>query len=200
MSVHALVQYVVSCVREGKHARVADMQHALHLDRAKCVDALQLARDHFLEMGYALVPGSCARVSLEGEVLSPEKTTAEYTHVLASFAKCDFVYLAKDLACCAHEVLGINEYAAEIAYLAALIFLNGRDLEYTRAVWALEEVQRTEEVLKYGISHKYVKKYKKQESVWVRLGWKFFFEYPDFKPEKYLAAAGSLSAERPAVS
>lgn len=193
MSIQSVVQSIIGSASEGRPARVAEMMGALQLTRKECLAALGLAREHLFELGYQLLPGSAARVNAQEEPITPDKLTSDYTHRLTSFAKCDFVYLTKRMGEPSAAVLRVNRYVSEIAYLAMVLWLNGQDIEYEKGVAALAEIGRTEEVLKYGLAQRYLKRYRRQDIFWLRLGWKFFFEYPGFSAEGYL---GSLAVKQ----
>ncbi|OAG31258.1 hypothetical protein NEDG_01671 [Nematocida displodere] len=188
MSVCGVVKAIVLNQREGRPTKIQDLASALLLGRKECIDAVQMANEQLKGIGYEICPGSTPRLDHKGVPLEVDMQTSSYTHLLGSFAKCDFIFLIKTLECTPLENTNVNRDVEPIAILAMLIMLNGSDLEYTKALHSMEEVypKDSEEILKRVLGQKYLRRYKRKEVQWVRLGWRFFFEFPEFAPEKIL--------------
>ncbi|OAG30043.1 hypothetical protein NEIG_01076 [Nematocida sp. ERTm5] len=191
MSAQSVLWHILGLFRKGRNTKISEITEALQISRKECIDTLYLVAEQLDTMGYVLIPGSTTRTNSEGKVLAPEDTTVQYTQKAESLKKCDFVYIAKKKECTEDENQYITKYVSDIVYVYTVIYLNGCELQYERVLSALQQMGRSEEVMREMISKKYFYKKKKNEEYFIRPGWKFFMEFPDFSPEEYLAAMKS---------
>ncbi|KAI5187552.1 hypothetical protein NEHOM01_2264 [Nematocida homosporus] len=186
MSVHSVLEAALPSFREGRMARIRDIQTVTQLGRKEVEESLQLASAQLEGCGYRLLPGSVSRVDMEGRVILPDRLVSEYTHVLSSFSRCDFVYLVKDRAVRSEDVERICPDAQSLVVLVTLIGLQGPETSQEWLVAAANAVGISEETVTKAVQGKWLARYKRGEEWLVRTGWRFFFEFPEFSIEKYL--------------
>lgn len=194
MSVRIVAEKVSACLASEKEAKISEIAAALEMSRKECIEKLLIWDTQLREIGYALIPVSAARIDAKEHLLSLDSTTTEYTHVLSSFSRCDHVCLIKTRACTEEEVYRVTKNVHWIVFTACIINLNGSDIEYSKVVRALERAGETEETLKQIVKKKYLRKYTKNEVAWLRIGWRFFVEYPGFSFTTYIQRLRSIHA------
>ncbi|KAH9386835.1 uncharacterized protein NEMAJ01_1731 [Nematocida major] len=194
MSTHSVLLRVLEAFRKGRKARVVEIAESLQITKKECVDSLYLLESQLEEIGYSLRPGTSSRVDREGKSLPSESTGIEYTHLAESFKKCDFVFLVKKFECSEDANRFVNENVAVIVYAYMVLYLNGSETEYSRVEEALRQIGKCPEILKEIVGRKYFYKRKRNDGHFLRPGWRFFLEFPEFSPQEYLAALRASAA------
>jgi len=187
MGVQEVVKYIVACHRDGEGAKVAEIGERMQLGRKEAEEVLRQAEEQVKELGYRIVGVGKERVDGKGEAIPLEKSVEDYTYVV-EIGKSDAVYIVRDSENTLEENREINERMEDVGLAAMLVILNGGEIEREKLVCFMEEMGRGEDVLNELIGRKYLKRYARKVSQVVRLGWKFFCEFPEFSAEKYVEA------------
>ncbi|KAI5137668.1 hypothetical protein NEAUS07_2096 [Nematocida ausubeli] len=193
MSAQTVLWHILDMFRKGRNAKISEITETLQITRKECMDSLHLIAEQLEPMGYILVPGYTSRVDASGKALLPDENTMNYTHKAESLKKCDFVYITKKEECTEEENMYINEHVSEILYVFMVLYLNGSELQYEKVLGAMKKIERDEDTMKELINKKYFYKKKRNDEHFIRPGWKFFIEFPDFSPEEYLAIVKTSS-------
>lgn len=193
MSARAILLNILSEFRKGKCTKISDLTDSMKINKKECIDSLYLVASQLNDIGYMLIPGHTGRVDANEKLLCQEATTTEYTHRSDSFKKCDFVYVIKANESSEEENKFINEYISEIVYVYTVLYLNASEIEYERVANMLLQIGGSEEGLKHIINRKYFIKKKRNNEYFLRPGWKFYLEFPNFSVQEYIASLKAAS-------